>query len=155
MASSSELGLEALAGALVDLGAVLVVLEATLALEVAVHLGRDDALGDRHLDLVEDGLEQLVAGRDALGELGVDLGLGGEVGLELVERVELGGQLGELVVELGQLALLDRGDGHGAVGVLALRSPPASGAVKVLVSSAVMPMSASSRPSSMFLLPTS
>ena len=115
-----ELGLEALAGALVDLGAVLVVLEATLALEVAVHLGLDDALGDRHLDLVEDGLEELVARGDALRELGVDLGLGGEVGLELLERVELRGELGELVVELGQLALLDRGDGDGAVGLLAL-----------------------------------
>ena len=65
-------------------------------------------------------LEQLVAGGDALRELGVDLDLGGEVGLELVEGVELRGQLGELVVELGQLALLDRGDGHGADGLLAL-----------------------------------
>ena len=43
----------------------------------------------------------------------------GQVVFELVDGVELAGQLGELVVGLGQLALLDRADGHGDLGVLA------------------------------------
>ena len=96
-----ELGLERLAGALVDLGAVLVVLEAVLALEVAVDLGLDDAVGDGDLDGVEEVLEDLVAGLDALLELLGLLGLLGDVGAQLVEGVELGGQLGEVVVERG------------------------------------------------------
>ena len=35
-----------------------------------------------------------------------------QVGAQLVQGVELAGQLGELVVRVGQLALLDRGDGR-------------------------------------------
>ena len=94
-----ELGLERLAGALVDLGAVLVVVEAVLALEVLVHLGLDDAVGHGHVDGLEQVLEHLVAGLDALlVPLGL-LGLGGDVGAQLVEGVELGGELGEVVVE--------------------------------------------------------
>ena len=84
----------------VDLGAVLVVLEAVLALEVGVDLGLDDAVGHRDLDGLEEVLEHLVAGLDALLELLGALGLLGEVGPQLLEGVELGGQLGEVVVEL-------------------------------------------------------
>ncbi len=94
-----ELGLERLAGALVDLGAVLVVLEAVLALEVLVHLGLDDAVGHGHVDGLEEVLEHLVAGLDALLVLLGLLGLRGDVGAQLLEGVELGGELGEVVVE--------------------------------------------------------
>ena len=94
-----ELGLQRLAGALLDLGAVLVVVEAVLALEVLVHLGLDDAVGHGHVDGLEQVLEHLVAGLDALLVLLGLLGLRGDVGAQLVEGVELGGELGELVVE--------------------------------------------------------
>ena len=56
-------------GALVDLGAVRVVLEAVLALEVLVHLGLDELSGHGNVDLLEELVEDLVAGLDALGEL--------------------------------------------------------------------------------------
>jgi hypothetical protein len=53
----------------VDLGAVLVVLKAPLALEVAVDLVVDDALGHRDLDGGSSRcLQDLVAGLDALLE---------------------------------------------------------------------------------------
>ena len=45
-----------------DLGAVHVVLEAALALEVAVHLVLDELRRDRDLDLLEQLLDELVAG---------------------------------------------------------------------------------------------
>ena len=116
-----ELGLSALRVLGVDLGAVLVVLEAALALEVAVHLGLDDAVGDRHLDGLDEVLQHLVAGLDALLEpLGL-LGLLAQVVAQLLEGVELAGQLGEVVVQVGQLALLDRLDRDGDLGLLARR----------------------------------
>ena len=120
MASRRNWALQRLAGALVDLGAVLVVVEAVLALEVLVHLGLDDAVGHGHVDGLEQVLEHLVAGLDALLVLLGLLGLRGDVGAQLVEGVELGGELGEVVVERGQLADLDRLHGDGALGVVAL-----------------------------------
>ena len=112
--------MQRLAGALVDLGAVLVVVEAVLALEVLVDLGLDDAVGHGHVDGLEEVLEHLVAGLDALLVLLGLLGLRRDVGAQLLEGVELGGELGEVVVELGQLADLDRLHGDGALGVVAL-----------------------------------
>ena len=99
---------------------MLVVLQAVLALEVGVDLGLDDGLGDRHLDGLQQLLEDLVASLDALLEAPRLLDLLHDVGTQLVEGVELGGQLGEVVVELRQLALLDRLDGDDTVGRLAL-----------------------------------
>jgi hypothetical protein len=73
-----------------------------------VDLGLDQGLGHRHVARREQGLEHLVAGLDALlHPLGL-LDLLAQVGAELVEGVELAGQLGEVVVEVGQLTLLDR-----------------------------------------------
>ncbi len=97
----------AVGGLLADLGAVLVVLEATLGLQVTVHLGLDDAGRDRDLDGLEQLLEQRVAGLDGLGRR---LGAGGlvaQVGGELLEGVELARELGEVVVGGGEVALLD------------------------------------------------
>ncbi len=79
-----------------------------------------------------------------------------QVGLELVQRVELTGELGELVVGLGQLALLDRLDLGGDLGVLTRRySPATSLVVKVLVSPSFAPMMASSMPSTSWPEPIS
>ena len=49
-------------------------------------------------DGLEQRLEHLVAGLDALLELLGPLGLRAQVGAQLVEGVELAGQLGEVVV---------------------------------------------------------
>src|SRR5699024_769905 len=94
------------------LGAVLVVLEAVLALQVTVDLVLDDPGRDRRVDALEQRLEDLVASLDTLVELLLLRRLRAQVLAELLDRVELGGQLGELVVDLGQLADLDRGDGQ-------------------------------------------
>ena len=99
---------------------MLVVVEAVLALEVVVHLFVDDAVRDGDVNGRQKRVEHLVTGLDALLEALRALDLGAQVGLQLVERVEGRGQLGELVVELGELALLDRLDLDGALGVLAL-----------------------------------
>jgi len=99
---------------------VLVVVEPVLTLEVAVDLVLDDAVRHRDLGDLEQVLEDLVAGLDALLELLGLLGLAAQVVLELVEGVEGAGQLRELVVELRELTDLDGLDGDGAVGVLAL-----------------------------------
>ena len=107
-----------------DLGAVLVIVETVLALEVVRHLFGDDGLGHRDVELLEEDLEDLVAGLDALLEALGSLDLAAQVGLELVDRVERRRQLGELVVELGQLTDLDRLDLDGALGVLALVLTP-------------------------------
>lgn len=84
-----------------------------------VDLGLHDLLGQRHLDLLEQRLEDLVA--DLLGLLHpLDAAhLLDERFLEFVDGVEFACQLGEVVVGLGQLALLDRLDGDGHLGVLA------------------------------------
>ncbi len=76
--------------------------------------------GHRDLDGRQQVLEDLVTGLDALLLLLGGGGLLGDVGPQLLEGVELRGELGEVVVELGELADLDRADGHGAVGVGAL-----------------------------------
>ena len=95
------------------------VLEATLLLKVVVHLVLDDALGHRDIEGVDEVLEDLVAGLQALLELLGALGGGVHLCLELIESVELRRQLGEVVIELRQLALLDRLDRDRALGVLA------------------------------------
>ena len=64
------------------------------------------ALGQRHLDQLEELLEHRVAGGTPCSRR-LPRQLGAHVGGELVDGVELGGQLGEVVVELGQLLLLD------------------------------------------------
>lgn len=108
-----ELGLQGLAGLAADLGAVLVVVQAVLALEVLVHLRVHERLGHGDLDGLQQLLEDLVAGLHTLLE---DLGAAGpdeDVRAHLLQRLELAGLLGEVVIEFGQLALLDRGEGHG------------------------------------------
>ncbi len=88
-----------------------------------MHLVLDDLGRDRRVDALQQRLEDLVAGLDALVELLLLRRLRAQVLAELLDRVELGGQLGELVVDLRQLADLDGLDrqGHGArlTGVLA------------------------------------
>ena len=86
--------------------------------EVGLDLGLDQGLGQRDLDRLEQLGQDLVPGLRALLELLGALGLRGHVGPQLVDRVELRGQLGELVVQLGQLALLDGQDGDGDLGLL-------------------------------------
>ena len=115
-----DLGLEGLGAGLGDLGAVLVVLEAALGLEVTVHLVLDDAVGDRHVDELDELVDEQVAGLGALAERLVAGDLLREARRELVERVELARDLREVVVGLGKLALLDGGDGDGDLGGLAL-----------------------------------
>ena len=121
MASRRSWARSAFAGALLDLGAVLVVLEAVLALEVAVTSASTTPSGtgmsmvsrscvERRWSRAWMPCSKLLACSACLRE----------VGAQLVEGVELGGQLGEVVVQLGQLALLDGLDRHGDVGVLAL-----------------------------------
>ena len=62
-----DLGAEGLLAGLGDLGAVHVVLEAVLALEVAVHLVFDQLRRNRDLDLLEQLLDDLVASRASPG----------------------------------------------------------------------------------------
>src|SRR5690606_30540061 len=107
-----------LGGLLGDLGTVLVVLEATLALEVVVHLGLDDLLGKLEVGGVGEQLEELLTG---LHGLVVDLdaaGLLAQVLAQLLEGVELGGELSEVVISLGQLAGLHCGHLDGDLRVL-------------------------------------
>ena len=79
---------------------------ATLS-EVLLDLLGDDRVRHGDLDELDQLLQDLVTGLDALTGDGTLGGLLLQVLLELVDGVELGGQLGELVVGLGQLALLD------------------------------------------------
>ena len=85
----------------------------------ALDLGLHDALRQRHVDLGEQRLQGAVAGLHALLEPAHLVEAGAQVVAQLVERVELARRLGELVVELGQLTLLDGVDGDGHLGVLA------------------------------------
>ena len=67
----------------------------------------DQRLGQRDLDLVQQLLEHGVAGGGGLLEALAAAEPLAHVGGQLVDGVELRGHLGELVVELGQLLLLD------------------------------------------------
>ena len=114
-----HLGTELLLAGLRHLRAVLVVLEAALALEVLVHLVLDELRGHGDVDRGDERLDQLVAGGSSLHEhrlLGDALG---EAVAQLRDRVELAGHLREVVVGVGQLALLDGGDVHRDLGLLA------------------------------------
>ena len=108
-----ELGLELVDG-------LLLVVEVLLHRHAGVHqllldllaatgelLGHD-ALGERDLGGVEQLLEHGVAGGSGLLEALAALEAGGDVLAQLLDGVELRGGLGEVVVELGQLLLLDR-----------------------------------------------
>ena len=66
------------------------------------------ALGQRDRDLLQQGLEDGVAGGGGLLEALAATQALAHVGGELLDGVELGGELGELVVELGELLLLHR-----------------------------------------------
>jgi hypothetical protein len=105
-----ELRRERLPGLRLELVAVPGV--AVAVLEVALDLGRDQALRQRHLDLGEQRLERVVARLDTLLQLLVAGQPGPQVGLQLVQGVELAGQLREVVVERGQVADLHRADRH-------------------------------------------
>ena len=84
-----------------------------------VELVGDHRLGQRDLDLLQQRLEDGVAGGGGLLEaLAAAEPLAHVVG-QLVDGVELRGQLGELVVELGELLLLHLGDGDRDLDVLA------------------------------------
>src|SRR5450759_31464 len=115
-----ELGTHRVTGVLVDLSAVLVILEAALILEVPGHLSLDERVGDGNLGVLQQVLKDLVASLNALLHLLGTLGLDLDVGPELLKAVELRGKLGELVVELWKDTLLDRLNGHVDLGVLAL-----------------------------------
>ena len=95
-------------------------LVAVLALgpQVLGDLGLDNGLGDVEGDLAAQVLEEGVTGGDRL-LAGLALGdLLDEVLAQLLDGVELGGELGELVVDLGQLTLLDGSGGHRDLGLL-------------------------------------
>ena len=77
-------------------------------------------LGDRDLGQVEHLLEHGVAGGGGLLEALAVAEPDADVVGQLVDGVELRGHLGELVVELGELLLLDRGDADLDLDVLAL-----------------------------------
>ena len=76
-------------------------------------------VGQRDLDLLEQLLEHGVAGGRGLLEALAPAEALAHVGGQLLGGVELRGHLGELVVELGQLLLLDLVDGHRHLDVLA------------------------------------
>ena len=76
-------------------------------LAAGVELVGDDGLGQRDLDLLEQRLEDGVARGGGLLEALAAAEALAHVGGQLVDGVELRGHLGELVVELGELLLLD------------------------------------------------
>ncbi len=76
------------------------------------------------------------------------------VSLQLLEGVELRRLLGEVVVELGELLLLDGGDLDGDIHQLALELAPVSVELNVFSSPADMPTKDSSSPSSIVPRPT-
>ncbi|CDZ88569.1 hypothetical protein RHRU231_420118 [Rhodococcus ruber] len=103
---------------LVELGLV-VIERVDGVVQGAVDLGLDDGLGQRHLDRLEQHVENLVADLTGLLDL-LDPGDPlAQVRLELVEGVELARELGELVVLGGQLALLDTVHRDGDDGLVA------------------------------------
>ncbi len=85
--------------------------EAELLLDLLLagtQLGVDDRLGERDVDQVEKLLEDRVAGGGGLLEALAAREPGADVLGELVHGVELGRGLREVVVELGEVLLLDR-----------------------------------------------
>ncbi len=111
-----QLALELVDGLLlgVEVGLELQALHRELLLDVlaaGLHLGLDQRVGDRHLDQVEDLLHERVAGLGGLLEALAVAQAHADVVLELGDGVELRGHLGELVVEVGELLLLDPVDG--------------------------------------------
>src|SRR5690606_31902845 len=115
-----QLALEHLLALLGDLGAVHVVCETVLVLEVAVHLVVDEALRNRDVGLLDEQLHELVARGRRLTELGRALELLLDVLAQLADGVELARDLGEVVVGLGKLAFLDRDERHRDLSLLAL-----------------------------------
>src|SRR6185312_13777710 len=105
-----DLAAEGLLAGLRDLGAVHVVFEPVLVLEVTVHLVEHELLRNGDVERLEQFVDDLVARLSALLE---DLGLAellAQICLQLVDGVELARDLGEVIVGGGQLALLDRGE---------------------------------------------
>src|SRR6478609_6395548 len=93
-----------------------------LLLEAAaarVELVGDDRLGQRDVDGLQQRLQHRVAGGGGLLEAAAAAEPLPHVLGQLLDGVELGGQLGELVVELGELLLLDLADGDRDVDALA------------------------------------
>ena len=80
------------------------------ALAARLQLLGDERVGHGHLGQVEDLLQHRVARGGGLLEALAVAQPGPDVVGQLLDGVELGGHLGELVVELGELLLLDRGD---------------------------------------------
>ncbi len=78
-----------------------------------VHLRLDDRFGQRHVDLLEQSVQRGDADLLRLPGALDPAHLIGQVGAQLVDGVEFACQLGEFVIGLGQLAFLDRADGHG------------------------------------------
>src|SRR5699024_7590325 len=103
-----ELGAQVALGLLGDLGAVLVIIETVLGLEVTLDLVVDDLGRNGTLEGLDEVLEDLVACLHALVGLLLLAGLLAQVLTQFGDRIELTGQLGEVVVGLGQFALLDR-----------------------------------------------
>ena len=134
-----DLRLEGVGGTLLDLGPevflglgglVLGVLEVLLHRQAGAGQLLDDLLlaggdlglqqggGDLEVDAGDDGLEDLVASIGGLLEAGHLLEAATQVGAHLVGGVELADHLGELVVDGGELLLLNLGDSHLDLGVL-------------------------------------
>ena len=132
-----ELGDDRLAHAALEVGLELLG-GLALVLEVGLHAhaGEGELLGDlltaggellgdqrlrqRDVDLADDLVEHEVAGLVGLLHALAAGDAVEEVGAQLLDGVELRGHLGELVVELGQVPLLDVGDRDGDLDVLAL-----------------------------------
>jgi hypothetical protein len=119
ISSFSAMGAERLLARLGDLGAVHLVFETVLVLEVTVHLVFDELGGNGDLDALQQLVDDLVA---RLGTLAEDLRLRDlllDVGLEFLDGVELARDLREVVVGLGKLALLHGEKRHNDLGLLA------------------------------------
>ncbi len=126
-----DLRAEGLLAGFGDLGAVRIVFEPALLLEVAVHLVVDEPLRNRDVDLLEQLVDDLVAGLDALAEL-LRLGeLLAQIAAELADGVELAGDLGEVVIGGRQLAVLDGEQGDRDLRLLALVVAAEQGGLEV------------------------
>ena len=101
------------------------------ALTARVELVGDDALRQRDLDLLQEGLENGVTGGRGLLEALAVAEAAADVLLELLDGVELAGELGEVVVVLGELLLLHLVDGDVDVDLLADQLTAHEGALEV------------------------